>query len=220
MVEKPPFLVIFSKKEKEESLSRTLLEKFPELKNLGEERRYGIVHRLDKETSGIILVAKNKEYYDFLQRQFKERKVTKKYLSLIEGKITPKERNIEVYLSRGIKDRRKQKVFLPTEPKAKGKRLRKAVLEYKVIKEFRDFSLLEIEMKTGRKHQIRATFSYLSHPVCGDKLYGSRKSPQLKDLERLFLHAFYLKVRLPDGKEKEFISPPPSDLKKVLKQLK
>jgi len=220
VVEKPPFLVTFSENKKEESLSKILLEKFSYLKKLGEERRYGIVHRLDKEASGIILVAKNKEYFDFFQKQLKERKVVKKYLALIHGKIAPKKREVEVYLARDLKDKRKQKVYFPTDPEVKNRKLRKAILFYKVIKEFKNFSLLEIEMKTGRKHQIRATFYYLSHPLVGDKLYTKRKLPSLLTLERLSLHAFYLKIPFPKGKRKEFFSPLPEDLKKVLKNLK
>ncbi len=222
VVEKPPFLVTFSrnKNKEEESLDKILIQKFPNLKKLREEKRYGIVHRLDKETSGILLVAKNEKSYDFLQRQFKERKVIKKYLALIHGKISPKEREVEVYLARGTKDKRKQKVFSPAEPRAKGKKLRKAVLSYKALRESENFSLLEIEMKTGRKHQIRATFSYLSHPLAGDKLYGSAKNPLPKNLKRIFLHSFYLKIKTSDGKEREFYSPLPEDLKKVIKALK
>lgn len=218
VVEKPPFLITFSE-EKEENLAKILLKKFPELKELGKERRYGIVHRLDKEVSGIILVAKNKKYYDFFQKQFKERRVTKKYLALIEGKISPKERTIEVYLARGIKDKRKQRVYFPTEPKAKEKKLRKAVLSYKVLEEFEKYSLLEIEMKTGRKHQIRAIFSWLGHPLAGDKLYGNPKNSPT-NLERVFLHASFIKIKTPEGKIKEFSSFLPPDLKKVLKNLK
>ena len=221
VVEKPPFLVTFSKDKKEESLSKILLKKFPYLKKLGEERRCGIVHRLDKEASGIILVAKNKEYYDFFQKQFKERKVGKKYLVLIKGKIIPKERTVEVYLARGIKDKRKQTVFSPTEPKAKGKKLKKAILSYKVLKEFNNFSLVEVDMKTGRKHQIRAIFFWLGHPVAGDKLYKKRReNKENLAFPRLFLHSSLLMIKLPNGNLKEFRSPLPQDLQKILEKLK
>jgi len=178
------------------------------------------VHRLDKDTSGVLLIAKNDKILKFLQEQFKKRKVEKRYLLLVVGKISPKQGEIKTFLARGGKDRRKQKVFLPLEPKAEGKKIREAITEYKVIKEFKDYTLIEAIPKTGRRHQLRAQFAYLGHPIAGDKLYGFRKQIYPKGLKRQFLHASYLKIKLPSGEVKEFKSELPKDLKKVLNNLK
>ncbi|MBL7150228.1 MAG: RluA family pseudouridine synthase [Candidatus Pacebacteria bacterium] len=211
------------------------------------------VHRLDKDTSGILLIAKNDKSLDFLQEQFKKRKVKKKYLALVVGNLKNKEgvvkedkssssatesrlrdeggkerealfdfanaRVIETLLGRSPKDRKKQKVYLPFEPGAQGKR--KAVTEYKVLQRFekRRYDLIEVKPKTGRKHQIRVHLSYISHPLAGDKMYGFKNQPCPEGLKRQFLHASYLKIQLPSGEIKEFKSELPEDLKKVIKNL-
>ena len=176
------------------------------------------VHRLDKDTSGILLVAKNDKALEFFQKQFKERKVEKKYLCLVVGNLKNKEGEIKTLLGRSPKDRRKQKVFLPQEPGALGKR--EAITKYKVLERFKNYDLIEVEPKTGRKHQIRAHFSYLGHPIAGDKLYGFKNQPCPEGLNRQFLHASYLKIKLPDGQERKFKSELPEDLKLCLLNLK
>ena len=172
------------------------------------------VHRLDKDTSGIFLVAKNDKALEFFQKQFKERKVEKKYLCLVVGNLKNKEGEIKTLLGRSPKDRRKQKVFLPQEPGALGKR--EAITNYKVLERFKNYDLIEVEPKTGRKHQIRAHFSYLGHPIAGDKLYGFKNQLCPKGLKRQFLHASYLKIKMPDEKIKEFRLELPEDLKSVI----
>jgi len=176
------------------------------------------VHRLDKDTSGILLVAKNDKALDFLQKQFKERGVEKKYLALVVGNLKNREGEIETLIGRSPGDRRKQKIYLPLDPSAVGKR--KAITKYRVLQRFENYDLIEAEPKTGRKHQIRAHFSHLGHPIVGDKLYGFKNQPQPKGLKRQFLHASYLKIRLLEGEEKKFQSALPKDLKTVLKNLK
>ena len=116
------------------------------------------------------------------------------------------------------KERKKQKVYLPQEPDSKGKR--EAITEYRILEEFQDYTLVEVWPKTGRKHQIRCHFSYLGHPIAGDKRYGFKNQPCPKGLSRHFLHASYLNIKLPDGENKEFFSPLPKDLKDVLKELR
>ena len=172
------------------------------------------VHRLDKDTSGILLVAKNDKALEFFQKQFKERKVEKKYLCLVVGNLKNKEGEIKTLLGRSPKDRRKQKVFLFGEPGALGKR--EAITNYKVLERFKNYDLIEVEPKTGRKHQIRAHFSYLGHPIAGDKLYGFKNQLCPKGLKRQFLHASYLKIKMPDEKIKEFRLELPEDLKSVI----
>jgi len=175
------------------------------------------VHRLDKDTSGILLVAKNDKTLEFLQKQFQDRTVEKKYIALVVGNLKNESGVIETLLGRSPKDRRKQKVFLPHDPKAKGKR--EAVTKYKVLKRYGEFTLVEIEPKTGRKHQIRAHMAYLGHPIAGDKLYGFKNQPCPRGLIRQFLHASYLKIKLPNGKIKKFHSPLPEELKIVLSRV-
>jgi len=174
------------------------------------------IHRLDKDTSGIFLVAKNEKALEFFQKQFQERKVEKKYLALVVGNLKNKEGEIKTLLGRSPKDPRKQKVYLPHEPQNEGKR--EAVTRYKVLQRFKDYDLIEVKPETGRKHQIRAHFTYLGHPVAGDKLYGFKGQVCPKGLKRQFLHASYIKIELPNGEIKEFQSELPNELKTKLPQ--
>jgi len=176
------------------------------------------VHRLDKDTSGILLIAKTDKVLEFLQKQFKERKVKKKYLALVVGNLKNKEGVIETLIGRSPSDRKKQKVYLAHEPGSQRKR--KAITKYKVWQRFRDYDLIEVELKTGRKHQIRTHFAYLGHPIAGDKMYRFKNQPAPEELKRHFLHSHYLKIKLPNGREKEFKSELPDDLKEILNDLK
>lgn len=246
VIDKPPGIVVFSEwktKENESigvsdipigvgmsetpilSLVDVLLEKYPDLKNVGEAPRYGIVHRLDKDTSGILLIAKTPESLIFLQKQFKNREVVKKYTALATGSINEDKGIIHTLIGRSKSDPRKQKATWLKDSNPKGKR--EAISEYKVIKRFQDpstslktsYTLLEVQIKTGRKHQIRAHMAYIHHPIAGDKMYGFKDSPRPKGLERQFLHASYLKIKLPDGQTKEFRSDLPEELLRILKGL-
>ena len=172
------------------------------------------VHRLDKDTSGVLLIAKNEKTLIFLQKQFKTREVEKKYLALIVGNLKNNQGRIETLIGRAPKDRKKQKVYLATEPEAGGKR--ETVTEYKIKERFDDYTLLEVSPKTGRKHQIRCHLAYLGHPIAGDKMYGFKNQVCPQELKRQFLHASYLKIKMPDAKYKEFKSELPDDLKLCL----
>ena len=229
VIDKPAGLVVFSEGQvKENTLIDYLLEKFPDLKNVGQTPRYGIIHRLDKDTSGILLIAKNNKALSFFQNQFKEGRVFKKYLALVVGNLKNKEGTIETLIGRSAKDRRKQKIYLPQEPESDKKR--KAITEYKVLQRFEKYTeahnglcarytLIEAVPKTGRKHQIRAHLAYLGYPIAGDKLYGFKRQILPKDLSRQFLHATCLKIELPNGEIKEFHSDMPLELKNILKNL-
>jgi len=220
VIDKPAGITVFPEKPTiEKTLIYFLLKNYPHLKNTGKTPRYGVVHRLDKDTSGILLVAKNNRALDFFQRQFKERKVVKKYLALIVGSIKTNQGKIDTLIGRALRDRKKQKVYLPFEPATKRKKLRKAITKYKVLKKIKNYTLIEVTPKTGRKHQIRCHLAYLSHPIAGDKIYGFKNQPNPKGLNRQFLHASFLKIRLPDGEEKEIKSDLPENLKEVLKKL-
>jgi 23S rRNA pseudouridine1911/1915/1917 synthase len=176
------------------------------------------VHRLDKDTSGILLIAKNEAALEFLQKQFEDRQVQKKYIALIVGHLKSEKGELKTLLDRAPGDRRKQKAYLPNEPKVGDKR--EAVTLYRLLQKFENYDLIEVEPKTGRKHQIRAHFVYLGHPLAGDKLYSFKNQPVPDSLSRQFLHASYLKIKLPDGQEKEFFSELPEDLKEVINKLK
>ncbi|MDD5606766.1 MAG: RNA pseudouridine synthase [Candidatus Pacebacteria bacterium] len=191
-----------------EELTSNLLKRYSFLKDLP---RAGIVHRLDKDTSGLLLIAKNVDSLNSLQKEFKEKKVEKKYICLVIGK-TENHGEIKTLLGRNPNNRLKQKVYSFTEPKVGT--TREAITEYKKIKEFKDYSLLEVKIQTGRKHQIRCHLSYINHPIAGDNMYGFKNQTCPKELSRQFLHAKYIKI-----KNKEFFSELPKDLKKVLDNL-
>jgi len=218
VIDKPAGIIVFPEgKVGEKTLIDYLLNKYPDLKKVGKFPRYGAIHRLDKETSGILLVAKNNKTLKLLQQQFKSRKVIKKYTALVVGNLREEQGVIETLIGRSPRDRRKQKVYLPYEPASEGKR--PALTEYKVLKRFKDYALLEVCPKTGRKHQIRTHLSYLGHPIAGDKIYGFKNQICPKNLKRQFLHASYLKIKLKSG-EREFKSELPTTLKTVLNHLK
>jgi len=227
VVDKPAGIVVFPEGESERlfasrqkaasTLIDAFLEKYPEIAGVGNPPRYGIVHRLDKYTSGILLVAKNNESLKFLQNQFINREVKKKYICLVEGNIKDDSGEIKTFIARSSRDPRKQTVYQLDESAPKS--AREAITKYKVIKRYKDFTLLDVDIKTGRRHQIRCHFSYLQHPVSGDKLYGFKNSKTPEGLTRQFLHAKYLKIKLPNGKTKEFKSNLPKDLEKVLEKL-
>jgi len=175
------------------------------------------IHRLDKETSGVLLIAKNDNALDFFQKQFQKREVKKKYLALVNGHLKNKKGEIKTLLGRSPKDRRKQRVYLSYEPGAVNKR--EAETRYKVLQKFENYDLIEIEPKTGRKHQIRCHFAYFGNPIAGDKLYGFKNQPCPEGLKRQFLHANYLKIKLPNEGIREFKSELSDDLKQVLRDL-
>jgi len=219
VIDKPAGITVFPEKPtSEKTLIDYLLERFPELKNVGTPLRYGIVHRLDKDTSGILLIARNNKTLEFLQKQFQTEKVVKKYLALIVGNLKNEKGTIETLISRSPKDRRKQKVYLPHTPEAEGKR--KAITKYKVLQKLKNYDLIEVEPQTGRKHQIRTHLAYLGHPIVGDKLYGFKNQPSLEGLKKQFLHANCLKIKLPNNQIKEFKSELPENLKEILNNLK
>jgi 23S rRNA pseudouridine1911/1915/1917 synthase len=177
-------------------------------------KRAGFVHRIDKETSGILIVAKNPESFANLQAQFKERNVNKTYVALAHGKIENPEGEIVVPIGRLPWNRQRFGVL------AGGK---EAATHYKVIKTFeKPFTLLELNPKTGRTHQIRVHLKYFNHPIFGDELYAGRKTSRddRKILERVFLHAQKISFQHPKtGERVDFISPLPYELQSVISYL-
>jgi|SRR3989344_1602330 len=218
VVEKTAGIVVFPEGQTvNNTLIDSLLEKYPELKNVGESPRYGVIHRLDKDTSGILLVAKTNEVLIFFQKCFKNREVEKRYITLVIGMVKDDSGIIETLIARSPMDPRKQKAYGKDEKAPES--AREAITHYKVLERFDRYTLLEVEIKTGRKHQIRCHMAYIHHPVAGDKIYGFKDSPMPEGLKRQFLHASYLKVKVQDGKIKEFHSDLPEDLNEVLNEL-
>ena len=177
-------------------------------------KRAGFVHRIDKETSGILIVAKNLESFANLQAQFKNREVSKTYVALVHGCIDVSEGEIVVPIGRLPWNRQRFGVL------AGGK---EAATYYKVIKTFaKPFTLLELNPKTGRTHQIRVHLKYFNHPIFGDSLYAGRKTSRddRKILERVFLHAQKISFLHPKtGERVIFESPLPYELQSVLNYL-
>jgi len=175
-------------------------------------------HRLDKDTSGINLFAKSQKALIFFQKQFKNREVEKRYTALVMGQIKDNKGIIETLIGRGVKQRKKQSVYLAAGPKSENKR--QAITHYQVIQRLKDCTLLQVLIKTGRKHQIRCHMAYLGHPVAGDRVYGFKNHPCPEGLKRQFLHANYIKIKVLSGDYKEFESKLAEELELCLTKLK
>lgn len=208
------------------TLVNAILHYAPGLSNIDGEMRPGIVHRLDKDTSGVIVVAKHEAALHNLQAQFKSRKVEKQYIALVEGKIDEDQGRIVAPIGRDPRNRKRQAVILSEDagtPKA-----RPATTEYKVLARYAVplhndlgrgiFTLVQAHPITGRTHQIRIHFAWQGHPLVGDPIYGLRR--QRLPAPRLFLHATRLAFTLPStGEWVEFTTPLPTDLQDVLDRL-
>lgn len=165
------------------------------IKNLSDingEYRPGIVHRLDKDTSGLLIVAKNNYAHEDLAKQIKLKTCKRYYIALLEGNLKQDEGTVETFLTRSEKDRKKYEVSIN-----KGKF---AITNYKVLKRFQGYTLVEFELKTGRTHQIRVHAKYLGHNIVGDKTYGFNKN--YKNLQGQLLHAYKLQFTEPISKQK------------------
>ena len=190
-----------------DTLVNAILGRVPLIEQTGEVNRPGIVHRLDKDTSGLIVVAKNRIAHDYISFQIKNRSVHKGYIALVKGQVKPERGIIKANIGR---DRRNLKRMAVVDGG------RDAETHYNVLEYFPQNTLVKVVPKTGRTHQIRVHFSALGHPLVGDKLYGGRDDK----LERQFLHASVLGFCVPgSGEYMEFNSPLPSDLISVLEQL-
>ena len=200
------------------TLVNAVLGHCPDLEGIGGERRPGIVHRLDKETSGVILVAKSDAALQDLQQQFKKRQVRKRYLALVEGHIQPPEALVDAPIGRDPKDRKKMAVIRPYS----GYRKRRARTRYRLLERYRaeegEFSLVACFPRTGRTHQIRVHLAFVGYPIVGDSLYGRRQ--QRLALDRHFLHAAALSFRHPiSGEEMSLKAPLPDSLQELLGHL-
>lgn len=184
----------------------------PDMEGIGGEERPGLVHRLDKDTSGLIVLAKNERAHNWLQEQFRLRKVEKTYLALVDGRPPTPSGRVEASIGRDPSHRKKMAIVQP----GKG---REAVSEYKTLESFKQHTLLEFHPLTGRTHQIRLHCKFLGCPIVGDSVYGKR-TPSA-GIERHFLHALRLKIVLPNEEHpKVFEAELPDELKKVLEEVR
>ncbi len=191
------------------TLINAILSRVPRLPESDDFRRPGVVHRLDKDASGLMVVAKSREAQLNLTSQFKARSVVKAYLVLVKGCLTPGDGVIEAPIGRDSRHRKRMAVVA----EARG---RDARTNYHVLRHIGDYTLLEVRPETGRTHQIRVHLAAIGYPVFGDRVYGARS----ERLPRLFLHACRLGFKLPaSGEYKEFTSNLPPDLERVLEEL-
>jgi 23S rRNA pseudouridine1911/1915/1917 synthase len=194
------------------TLVHAALAHAPEMEGIGGEQRPGVVHRLDKDTSGLILLAKNDAAHHWLQEQFRLRRVQKIYLALVDGRPPTPTGRIEAPIGRSAAQRKQMAVVVPH----KG---RQATSEYRTVETFPRHTLLEVHPITGRTHQIRLHLDFLGCPIAGDRVYG-RRNPTIP-LNRHFLHAARLTLRLPGEEEpRTFEAPLPRELVEVLERLR
>lgn len=184
----------------------------PEIEGIGGEERPGVVHRLDKDTSGLILLAKNERAHRWLQDQFRLRKVEKTYLALVDGKPPTPSGRVDAHIGRDPKNRKRMAVLSAS----KG---REAISEYKTLESFKNHTLLEFHPRTGRTHQIRLHCAFLNCPIVGDEVYG-RKTSSIS-VTRHFLHASKLQIVLPgETHPRTFEAALPDELQEVVEQLR
>ena len=201
VIDKPAGLLVHPVKDEKNTLLDYLKPRYPETQ---------LVHRLDQDTSGVMVVAKNQKAYEFLKEQFLNRTIKKKYLALVHGTLKDKKGIIVKSISKS----RKRGGSQTTAPIGKN---REAITRYEVIQEFSDYSLLEVFPETGRTHQIRVHLASIGHPIVRDDKYKFKRQKNIEELKRQFLHAKYLKLSLLDGEIKEFYAELPEELSKILK---
>lgn len=228
-IDKPSGLLVHPHAYSEnETLTDWILEKYPDIKNVGEPltlnngteiARPGIVHRIDKETSGVLVIAKNESSFQNLKDQFQNRKVKKNYKTFVWGTFALKDGESEI---RGIIDKPIGRSASDFRRKSAEKGLkgtqREAITEYLVLEQNKEFSYLDIFPKTGRTHQIRVHLKSISRPIVGDKMYAERK-PFALGFERLALHAHSVVFTNMKGEEIKVESPLPDDFVGGLKLL-
>ncbi|MBI2064105.1 MAG: RluA family pseudouridine synthase [Candidatus Yanofskybacteria bacterium] len=233
VLNKPAGLITHPKNinDKQDSVTGWVIEKYPELKIIGEPfiasgqeiYRAGVVHRLDKDTSGLLLVAKNNDTFFYLKKLFQDRKIKKYYLALINGRPKNPSGTITAPLGR---------IGLKRTTKLIGNKLidkKDAVTEYKTLKNYKEYTLIEVKPQSGRTHQIRVHLNSIGTPVAGDKIYGFKKAQPPSNLTRLFLHAYKLEFTAPSsakasedkpgGKKLILETDLPDDLQKVINEL-
>ena len=196
----------------EGTLVNALLYHLKGLSNIGGIKRPGIVHRLDKNTSGLMIIAKNDKAHVALSEAIKNRAVTRQYKALVHGVFDEEKFSVEAPISRSTKNRKKMAVSSDG---------RYAKTDAQILERFAKNSLLKLTLHTGRTHQIRVHLSYIKHPIVGDSVYGRSEDEKQYGIDRLFLHAFRLSFTHPISKQKlEFEAELPEDLMLFLEKLR
>jgi 23S rRNA pseudouridine1911/1915/1917 synthase len=210
VVNKPPGLVVHPAPGHEsDTLVNGLLARFPELQDPTGELRPGIVHRLDKDTSGLIVIGRTVQAVAGLQEQMKNRTSVKRYYLLVNGVIHEDEAIIDAPIGRDRSDRQKMAVRADA---------REAITRFKVVERFDDYTLVDATLETGRTHQLRVHFAFIGHGVAADGIYGSGRRPA--GLHRQFVHSHYLKLVSPaSGETLEFDIPLAPDLQAAIDEL-
>jgi len=212
---------------KEETLVDFLLQKYPEIKKVGEsEYRPGIVHRLDKEVSGLMVIAKNNEMFNYLKQQFKDKKVYKKYVALVFGAIELPEETDKINFPIKRSERKYRMAAVPKRDQDRYEKAKSALTIIDIRKSFINYTLLNVEIKTGRTHQIRVHMHAYSHPIVGDMLYSTKKTREknikIKEMltNRIFLYARRLSFKNKQGEIVNYEIEMPEELKEFLKTVK
>ena len=227
VVNKPAGLIMHgSDSIKEESLAEILVKKYPGIKKIGEDpERPGIVHRLDKEASGLVVIAKQQDSFDNLKKQFQKREVKKEYTVLVYGRVD-KEGDKILFPIKRAQDGFKM-AAMPTTDRGKDNLnrlgVREAITEFKIAKRFINFTLLKVKIKTGRTHQIRVHMFAYGHPLVGDDLYNTKKTREQNkklNLGRIFLVADKLSFYDKEGEKQTFTIGLPKELKEFLGRVK
>ncbi len=217
VINKPSGLLVHpvNQSQTEMTLIDALLAHDPKIATVGESpRRPGIIHRLDRAVSGVMVVAKTQQAYDALKSQFMARTIGKEYLALVYGILPKDEGDIKFHIGRSKIDGRM--ISLPESEEGK-----EAHTEYDVIKRFANKTYVRVTLHTGRTHQIRVHFLALNHPIVGDELYKQMHMKNIRPLkmDRIFLHSNKLRLRLMNGEERTFEAPLPADLQSLLETL-
>ncbi|OGY43476.1 MAG: hypothetical protein A3B89_00230 [Candidatus Buchananbacteria bacterium RIFCSPHIGHO2_02_FULL_40_13] len=218
IIEKPAGLLVHpTEKNETATLVDWLIAKYPIIRKIGDDPlRPGLVHRLDKDVSGLMIIPKTQATFEFFKRQFQLRTIDKRYTALVYGEISQDSDKINFFIGRS---KAKTGLFAARPQKSKDDD-KPAMTEFEVKDRFKNYTLLEIKILTGRTHQIRVHLKAYGHPLVGDNLYFNKKLKTKKELSRIFLHASYLSFTGSDGKYYEFSSPLPKKLATFLKSLK
>jgi 23S rRNA pseudouridine1911/1915/1917 synthase len=216
VVDKPAGIIVhpMNATDKRPSVIAALVASRPKLKKVGDNAlRPGVVHRLDKDVSGVMVVAKTEAAFDGLKRQFAGREVDKEYVALVYGRLPRDHGTIDFKIARS-------KTLGRMVSRPEGQEGKEALTEYLVADRFKTCALVEVKIHTGRTHQIRTHFKAIGHPVVGDTLYRTKiVNVRPIELPRLFLHARRLSFTLPDGTRKTFASELPAELARLLPTL-
>ncbi len=223
-IDKPSGVSVHSDgRTKEKTIADWVFKNYPKIKGVGENEVYefknkkieikkpGIVHRLDRDTSGVLLLAKNEKIYQFLKKQFQEREIKKTYIAFVSGSLKNDRGVINKAIGRSPKDFRRYSA-------GRGARgdMREAVTQYRVLKRLPGFTVLEVRPKTGRTHQIRVHMKYINHPVACDFLYNPG-TPCPKGIKRMALHAKAIEFKNLKGETIKIESKLPKEFEKALK---